>query len=62
MSGDLLDEQEFYELMQAYRWSPPTMPAHTVASFEAVKDYIREKCAVPQVVETGTEPATGTAE
>lgn len=40
---DWLDEQDFYELMQAYRhaqeWTQPTV----VEAFEAVKAYIRER-------------------
>lgn len=39
-----LDEQEFYELMQAYRHAPLADQAVAVAAFEAVKQIIRNKC------------------
>lgn len=39
-----LDEQEFYELMQAYRFAPITDPKAVVDAFEAVKQMIRERC------------------
>jgi hypothetical protein len=39
---DWLDDQEFYEAMQAYRHAPITDPAAVVAAFEAVKAMIRE--------------------
>jgi len=47
---DYLEEQEFYELMQQYRWSEQhaiakQTPADTVAAYEAVKDYIRRHYA-----------------
>lgn len=37
-----LEEQEFYELMQAYRHAPATDQAAVVAAFEAVKQAIRD--------------------
>ena len=41
---DWLDEQPFYEAMQAYRWADKhgDLPADTVDAFEAVKDMIRQ--------------------
>ena len=39
-----LEEQEFYELMQAYRHAPVTDQSAVVAAFEAVKQIIRDKC------------------
>lgn len=36
-----VDDREFYELMQAYRWADRS-PAETMATFEAVKAWIRE--------------------
>lgn len=39
---DLLDEQEFYELMQDYRNAHFTNQDAVVAAYEAVKTYIRE--------------------
>ena len=46
---DWLDDQEFYEAMQAYRHAPITDPAATVAAFEAVKALIRE--STPEIDE-----------
>ena len=45
---DWLDSEEFYEAMQAYRWSEMfglqrQAPAETVAAFEAVKELIRQR-------------------
>ena len=37
-----LEEQEFYELMQAYRHAPVTDQSAVVAAFEAVKQAIRD--------------------
>jgi len=39
-----LDEQEFYELMQAYRHAPVTDQEAVCAAFEAVKQIIRDMC------------------
>ena len=39
--SDALDEQEFYELMQAYRHCPMTDFAGVNTAFEAVKTYVR---------------------
>jgi hypothetical protein len=38
---DILDEQEFYELMQAYRLAPLVDQERVVYDFEEVKKYIR---------------------
>jgi hypothetical protein len=37
---EALESQEFYELMQAYRWSSPVHQIKTVDAFEAVKAFI----------------------
>ncbi len=39
--GDMLESQQFYELMQQYRHEP-IGAAECVERFEAVKAYIRE--------------------
>ena len=39
---DPLEDQEFYELMQAYRHTPSTQQERLTQAFEAVKDYVRE--------------------
>lgn len=39
-----LEEQEFYELMQAYRHAKIWDQAAVVAAFEAVKQAIRDHC------------------
>ena len=38
---DVLEEQEFYELMQAYRLAPLVDQERVVYAFEEVKKYIR---------------------
>ena len=47
MKTDWLDEQDFFEAMQVYRWSDRKGidPAEVSAAFEAVKALIRERCA-----------------
>jgi len=40
--GDWLDEQPFYELMQAYRHAPDTQQGTVVYAYEAVKRVIRQ--------------------
>lgn len=43
---DILDEQDFYELMQTYRWSGIAhggSEADVVPAFEAVKEWIRQR-------------------
>ena len=37
---DFIEDQPFYELMQAYRWARTN--SDTVDAFEAVKQFIRE--------------------
>lgn len=44
MTEDVLDEQEFYELMQTYRHASNTTAAF---DFETVKRWLRKKCMVP---------------
>lgn len=39
-----LDDQPFYELMQAYRLAPAVDQKAVVNAFEAVKEAIRDKC------------------
>jgi hypothetical protein len=39
---DILDDRDFYELMQNYRHSPLVLQHETVAGFEAVKRFIRK--------------------
>ena len=39
-----LEEQEFYELMQAYRHADPRDQKAVCAAFEAVKKIICDKC------------------
>ena len=44
-----LDSQEFYELMQAYRWANYRghgSPADTVAAFEAVKSWVLAQAGI----------------
>lgn len=41
--NDILDEQEFYELMQAYRRVPIGGRSAVAKAYEDVKKYIREK-------------------
>lgn len=41
--SDALEEQEFYELMQAYRHCPMTDFAGVAEAFEAVKAYVRDE-------------------
>jgi len=40
--GDILDGQEFYELMQAYRHAPTVDQDAVVVAFEAVKEFVRD--------------------
>lgn len=40
--NDILEDQEFYELMQAYRHIPISEQKETVEAFEAVKNFIRK--------------------
>ena len=39
-----LEDQEFYELMQAYRHASALDQPAVCAAFEAVKQIIRDKC------------------
>jgi hypothetical protein len=39
---DKWDQQEFYELMQTYRHTPPHEQRDVVSAFEGVKDFIRK--------------------
>lgn len=39
---DALDEQPFYELMQAYRMAPAFDQAAVIVAFEAVKTFVRD--------------------
>ena len=50
MNIDWLDEQDFFEAMQAYRWSDRRGmdPAEVTAAFEAVKAFIRERCSADE--------------
>ena len=38
----ILDEQEFYELMQAYRHAPIERPILVIECFESVKQFIKD--------------------
>lgn len=40
---DVLDDQEFYDLMQTYRHAPMSSQDAVVEAYEAVKCFIREK-------------------
>lgn len=40
---DVLEDQEFFELMQAYRHVPLQNQKAVVETYEAVKEYIRTK-------------------
>jgi hypothetical protein len=40
--NDILDEQEFYELMQVYRHAPTVDQDAVVLAFESVKEFIRD--------------------
>lgn len=44
--NDLLDSQEFYELMQAYRHAPLQDRTAAANAYESVKNFIREEAAV----------------
>lgn len=57
MSKDWLDEQEFYELMQAYRHAPLTDPPGVVQAFEDVKAAIRSAARTAPGVEERAEAA-----
>lgn len=55
---DLLDGQDFFELMQAYRWSElpinqSVTPGFACVAFEDVKNYIRIHCVVPEEKDEG---------
>ena len=43
MTSSWLNDQPFYELMQAYRHAPLTPQDEVVTAFNAVKDFIRER-------------------
>jgi len=42
MNKDILEEQEFYDLMQNYRHAPFVRQLYVSECFENVKDFIRE--------------------
>ena len=48
-SLEWLDYEEFYELMQSYRFANPTDQRYVAIQFEAVKDFIRKN--VYQLIE-----------
>ena len=39
--ADSFDEQDFYELMQQYRTTPPEKQAQAIKAFENVKSFVR---------------------
>ena len=57
-----LDEQDFYEVMQAYRHTPANYPQDVVAAFECVKDFIRAMLAARQMNSTPPEISTDAVE
>ena len=42
MENDILDNDEFFELMQQYRHTRPTNQDLVIKRFEDVKEFIRE--------------------
>lgn len=42
MTTDILEEQEFYDLMQRYRHAPVTNQTVVTEAYEAVKQFIRD--------------------
>ena len=42
---DVLDGEEFYNLMQAYRFASSNAPSKVIAAFDAVKSFIRKLAA-----------------
>lgn len=48
---DYLESKEFYDLMQCYRIADMMDQENVIKRFEAVKDYIREKSATPELLE-----------
>lgn len=50
VESDVLDTQEFYELMQAYRHTPLTNQSATADAFEDVKRFLRKELGEPLAV------------
>jgi hypothetical protein len=56
---DCLESQDFYDLMQCYRIADQADQANVIRRFKAVKDFIREKSAAPELLEALIEISEG---
>lgn len=51
--SDILDEQEFYELMQIYRHAPTVSQQEVVDACQAVKNFLRDN---RDAINDGSQP------
>lgn len=51
--SDILDEQEFYELMQSYRHAPTVDQNAVTEAYEAVKAFLRDN---QDAIQDGSQP------